>query len=106
MARIKAQPIINRMYSAPPGSAKDGYPVAGAAGGAQPGGEQPPPPPYQVNGSVPPGRYPYQVGTPTSAPAASPAAGVVPQPYAQQPQQPGQFAPFYVSSVRITCFRL
>ncbi|XP_043203590.1 la-related protein 4-like isoform X1 [Amphibalanus amphitrite] len=85
MARIKAQPIINRMYNAPPGSggAKNGF-VATAGGG------EPPAAPYQVNGAVPPGRYQYPVATPTSAPPAATAAAYTPP----QPQQ-SQFSAFY-----------
>ena len=87
MARIKAQPIINRMYNAPPGSggAKNGFVSA-------PGAGEPPAAPYQVNGAVPAGRYQYPVATPTSAPPAASAAAYSPP----QPQQ-NQFSTFYVS---------
>ena len=86
MARIKAQPIINRMYNAPPGSggAKNGF-VAGAGASEPPAG-------YQLNGGLPPGRYQYPVATPTSAPPTAPAAA----PYTP-PQPPrSQFSAFSV----------
>ncbi|XP_037084914.1 la-related protein Larp4B-like [Pollicipes pollicipes] len=85
MARIKAQPIINRMYNPPPSAAKNGFVAA-------PGGGEPPAA-YQVNGSVPAGRYTYTVGTPASAPPAATAAVAASAAYTQ-PQQ-NQFGAFY-----------